>query len=522
VALIIGDPELEETLREAGVEQATACGLLGDSDLTNLHIALELQELAPRARVVLCLFNISLAGSIHGLLGDVAVLSATELAAPAFVEAALRGSVGFELRAGDRQVAVQEVDHGDPNLWLALAEAESEEGAPRIFPTDAARVVGIVDRGPAEGRVATGGLDSLAASQNEGFLTMATRLSRTWWVLIQGTFGILDRRLAIVGVMFALLIVGSTLMFNRYLGLNLLDALYFVVVTVATVGYGDINLLEASPPLKVFGIAMIMFGALTLALAFGLVTDAIVGARLLRALGQYPVPKRDHVVVCGVGTTGSTIIEALSEAGVRCVAVERDEDALDAAFVKRLRLPVIIGDIASGTTLDGLRLKSARALLAVTKDDMANLQCALLAQARAPGLRVVLRLFDPDLAARVERTTGIYLSRSVSALAAPAFVAAIFGRKPEAVLPIGTEVLQIVDLSVERESDVGTLEDRCQARVLAVGAIAFPVPELTVSPGDEVRVVGTNRGLMELARQVAPSALTAWSDVNERRGETAP
>jgi voltage-gated potassium channel len=86
------------------------------------------------------------------------------------------------------------------------------------------------------------------------------------------------------------------------------------------------------------------------------------------------VPRRDHVVVCGAGTTGSTIIEALSEAGVRCVAVERDEDALDAAFVKRLRLPVVIGDIASGTTLDGLRLGSARALLAVTKDDMANLQ----------------------------------------------------------------------------------------------------------------------------------------------------
>jgi Trk K+ transport system NAD-binding subunit len=69
VALIIGDPEHEETLREAGVEEASACGLLGDSDLTNLHIALELQELAPRARVVLRLFNISLAGPIHGLLG---------------------------------------------------------------------------------------------------------------------------------------------------------------------------------------------------------------------------------------------------------------------------------------------------------------------------------------------------------------------------------------------------------------------------------------------------------------------
>jgi voltage-gated potassium channel Kch len=223
------------------------------------------------------------------------------------------------------------------------------------------------------------------------------------------------------------------------------------------------------------------------------------------------MPRRDHVVVCGVGTTGSTIIETLEGAGVRCVA----------AFVKRLRLPVVIGDIAAGTTLDGLRLRSARALLAVMKDDMANLQCALLARARAPELRVVLRMFDPDLAARVERTTGIYLSRSVSALAAPAFVAAIFGRRTEAVLPVGTEVLQIVDLTAERKVDVRTLEETCQARVMAVCATPFPVLDLEIVPGDEMRVVGTSRGLVELAHLVAPSALTAASDINDHRDGTS-
>ena len=502
VPLVVGDPETEDTLGEAGVEKASVCGLLGDADLINLHVALELQELAPRARVVMRLFNTSLTSAVRDMLGDVAVLSSTELAAPAFVEAALRGSVGFELRAGDRHVAVQEVDREHPDLWLALAEAESAEGEPAIFPVDAPRVVGIVDRGPAEKSEShsepAGGLDALAATQNEGFLAIATRLSRTSWVLIQGTIGILDRRLAVVAVMFGLLIAASTVVFDRYLGVGLLDALYFVVVTFATVGYGDINLLDAPAEVKVYGILAIMFGGLTLALAFGLVTDAIVGARLLRALGQYPMPRRDHVVVCGVGTTGTTILEALDRAGVRCVAVERDEDALDAAFVKRLRLPVVIGDIAAGTTLDGLRLGSARALLAVTKDDMANLQCALLARARAPGLRVVLRMFDPDLAARVERTTGIYLSRSVSALAAPAFVAAIFGRRTEAVLPVGAEVLQIVDLTAERKIDVRTLEETCQARVMAVGATPFPVLDLEVAPGDKMRVVGTSRGLVEL------------------------
>ena len=69
VPLVVGDPEQEDTLEKAGVEEASGCGLLGDVDLTNLHVALELQELAPRARVVLRLFNTSLAGAIQGLLG---------------------------------------------------------------------------------------------------------------------------------------------------------------------------------------------------------------------------------------------------------------------------------------------------------------------------------------------------------------------------------------------------------------------------------------------------------------------
>jgi voltage-gated potassium channel Kch len=193
VPLVVGDPENEDTLKEVGVEEASVCVLLGDADLINLHVALELQELAPRARVVMRLFNISLTGAVQSMLGDVVVLSATELAVPAFVEAALRGSVGFELSAGDRQVAVQEVDLTHPDLWLALAEAESAEGKPAIFPVDAPRVVGIVDRGPAVENVPSsgpaGGLDALAATQNEGFLTIATRLSRTRSHLINALAG---------------------------------------------------------------------------------------------------------------------------------------------------------------------------------------------------------------------------------------------------------------------------------------------------------------------------------------------
>jgi hypothetical protein len=55
------------------------------------------------------------------------------------------------------------------------------------------------------------------------------------------------------------------------------------------------------------------------------------------------------------------------------------------------------------------------------------------------------------------------------------------------------------------------------ATLLAVGEVAFPVLELEVTPGDEMRVVGTSRGLVELAHRVAPSALTAASDSNDQQ-----
>jgi Trk K+ transport system NAD-binding subunit len=365
-----------------------------------------------------------------------------------------------------------------------------------------------------------GDLDARIARCHAGFVATARRLSRTGWVLVRRTAGILDRRLAVVGALFLLLIATSTLVFDLYLSVSLLDALYLIVVTFATVGYGDINLLEAPAPLKLVGIVMIIVGGLVLALVFGLVTAAIVGVRVAQALGQHPLPSRDYVIVCGLGRIGGRIIEALVEAGVPCVAVERDEAAIDSALIKRLRVPLVVGDASSEETLDSLRLGSARALMAMTNDDMANLHCALLAHARAPRLRVVLRLFDHDLATRVERATDIHLSRSVSSLAAPAFVAAIFGRQAAAVLPIGNEVLQIVDLTAERPTDVRTLEGACQARVLAVNGTAFPEPHVPVAPGDEVQVVGTSQGLAELELRVVPSAPTAASDANER-DETA-
>jgi Trk K+ transport system NAD-binding subunit len=303
--------------------------------------------------------------------------------------------------------------------------------------------------------------------------------------------------------------MAGALTFDELLGIDLLDSLYFVVTTVTTTGYGDITTLEASALAQLLNVLLMLLGGLILALVFALVTDAVVGARITRALGQYPVPKRDHVIVCGAGRTGGLAVQALVDADVPCVIVDRDDEGVDMALVRRARIPVVLGDLGSEDTLALLRLESARALMVMTGDEVANLQCALLARERAPDLRVVLRLFDHDLAARVERAAGIHLSRGVSSLAAPAFVGAILGRRATAVLPIGRQVLQIVGLVAEQATDVATLERDCQARVLALPGVEFPEPGARVEAGDELMVIGTGRGLAELERRAVRSALTA-------------
>src|SRR5205807_8925793 len=111
---------------------------------------------------------------------------------------------------------------------------------------------------------------------------------------------------------------------------------------------------------------------------------------------------------------------------------------------------------------------TARCLMAVTDDDAANLAAGLSARTLAPDVRVVLRLFDHDLAARVETAFAIHVSRSVSSLAAPAFAAALSDRRALATIPVGAQAVTVAELSAP-EGTVAELERAAggEVRVIA-------------------------------------------------------
>src|SRR5205085_8266133 len=133
-------------------------------------------------------------------------------------------------------------------------------------------------------------------------------------------------------------------------------------------GYGDITPLHEPSALKLAVMGLMLIGALSLALVYALVTDAIVGVRLARSLGERPRPRRDHVVVLGLGRIGQRVVEDLVVRGIACIAVERNESAPGVHAARRLRVPVVLSDIAAPSVLHGCYLDQARCLIALTDD----------------------------------------------------------------------------------------------------------------------------------------------------------
>ncbi len=90
----------------------------------------------------------------------------------------------------------------------------------------------------------------------------------------------MNRAFVVLAGAFGVIIAVSTLVFSLQLGLSPLDAIYFVITTITTVGYGDYSLRDADPAVKVFGILLMLSGPGFIALCFGFITDRTLPARL--------------------------------------------------------------------------------------------------------------------------------------------------------------------------------------------------------------------------------------------------
>ncbi len=173
---------------------------------------------------------------------------------------------------------------------------------------------------------------------------------------------------------------------------TLLDAFYMTVITISTVGFGEIHTLSESG--RIFTIFLIIFGFGSIGFLAHAFTEAIVEQATSTNLGIKTMKNRimqldKHVIICGFGRVGEAAAEHFSAAGTDFVVIENDEEQLK--FIKESDYHYLEGDATREDTLLAAGIKKASALLALLNSDPENLFAVLTARELNPTLQIIAR-----------------------------------------------------------------------------------------------------------------------------------
>jgi len=268
-----------------------------------------------------------------------------------------------------------------------------------------------VEDGAAVGLRTTGGSVEEVALPPQG--------RRRITALAQAVFMPYDRSAALlfygaIGLIAVMII--ETLSAAIVLDQPLVDAFYGAAKTLVTVGPNE-AVADGPSWFKLF-ISVSMLLGLGFAASFtaGLV-DRVTARRLTGLIGKRAVPRRDHVVVAGLGQVGLQLCLLLRSCGVGVVAIEENSEFENVGRARELGFPVVIGRAADPYLQRRLSLDHARAFAAVTEDDLTNISVAVAARAVNEDLRVVLRAGDGEIANETRSLFKVGLVRDVHRIA---------------------------------------------------------------------------------------------------------
>ncbi|MFI5835373.1 potassium channel family protein [Micromonospora sp. NPDC051300] len=503
VRVVTADRLDEAAFRRAGLADAAGLALLHQDDVGNMHAALCAQEVEPRLRLVVRMFNTNLADGLRQLFPDSAVISDASMAAPAFVAAALGELAPTHFRHAGRTLYVaRRADVRPRDVVCGLAVTGDPELV-RVLPADeaAADVVLAEATGQPPGT-------ELAARR----LVRARRRRQPVEVLVRAVRSFATRKIGIAVLVLLGVIAVLGWLNARAASVTWSEAIYLTLVTTLSGQDPDVNKPVAA---QVMQVVLNLAGLALIPLITAAVVDGVVNARLALHAGRIQPDRSGHVVVVGLGNIGTRVMAQLHDFGVEVVVIDKNPDARGAALAHRLGVPVIVGDAGLEETLRSASVDTSQALVVVSTDDGANLRAALIARSLDADLRVVLRLFDGDFAERIQQAFGIGISRSVSYLAAPSFAAALLDRAVIATIPVDRHALLVTEVPVVAGSPLdgrplGAVARPGEVRLLAHTRSGQKAdwsvdPRVVLNAGDRLTVVARRAGLTALLRETTPA-----------------
>jgi len=177
-------------------------------------------------------------------------------------------------------------------------------------------------------------------------------------------------------------------------------ALFFTVITVSTVGYGDYGL---SPAGEWFSVLVIAGGIGIVTYAVTQVFPAFFDIERMQERRMYKqiMKLSDHHIVCGLGRIGRTVCRKLAEGETPFVAIDPSEEAVRWATAEGYL--ALLGDATEDDVLEEVNIGAARGLTSVAKEDADNIVITLSAHHLNPDLFIVARAEHEDAARKLEQ-----------------------------------------------------------------------------------------------------------------------
>ncbi len=328
----------------------------------------------------------------------------------------------------------------------------------------------------------------------------------------------LRRRLLIQVAVATILLVIGTVGYHIIEGWSLFEGLYMTVITLATIGYGEVRVLSYEG--RVFTMILIMVGVILVGYLISNLTKALIENEIAAALGRRKLYKdisqlNDHFILCGAGRVGARVIDELQKKGVDFVVIERDEATAEKLLQEGIL--VLMGDATSETVLEGARIRSARTLITAASTDAENVYIVLTARGLNPDIYIVARANDVPAERQLRRAGAnkvvspvlIGSHRMAQAALSPAVADFIELTTMTESLDLFFDQAPIPPRSVLdgvklKDSGIRAFQVMIVAITPAGGAMIFnPDGEQTLRAGDLLIAIGDHAGLARLAARAA-------------------
>jgi voltage-gated potassium channel len=187
-------------------------------------------------------------------------------------------------------------------------------------------------------------------------------------------------------------------------GWTWLDAVYMSVITLATVGFSEVNPLGARG--RLFTIILILMGVVVIAYILNCFTEALIQGHLqagfrLRKRHKLMAALTNHYIICGFGRTGRQVANEFSIEHIPFIIVDSNEYSIQEA--QQLGFTTFQGDATQDQVLQQVGITKARCLIAALPSDAENLYTVLSAKTLAPSIRTIARASTEEAVQKLQR-----------------------------------------------------------------------------------------------------------------------